>query len=323
MYIVRAYATNAIGTGYGSSNTFTTLNNTPVLPTVITTAPSNITTTTAQTGGNVTSDGGAGVTDKGIIYSSVLDPTLTNYPDGAVIPNGTGTGSFIVALTGLTPNTPYYVRAYATNSVGTGYGSSAILTTKVNKPTLISPVNNGTSIPVNGLLTWSPVSGAVDYLIKLSVDVNFGSTVLDISGNASINQNYTGLLVNQVYYWKVAANNANGQGDWSDIWSFSTVDPSSVGEANVQMGINLSCNPNPISTDANFSLYIPVSSRITLKVFNSLGITIETIINKTMESGTYNINWNPSMINLPDGIYFCELISGNHKIIIPVFYLKN
>ena len=88
------------------------------LPTVTTNAVTNITETTATCGGNVTSDGGATVTARGVCWSTSENPTVSNNHTN----DGTGTGSFISSITGLSPGTTYYVRAYATNSAGTAYG---------------------------------------------------------------------------------------------------------------------------------------------------------------------------------------------------------
>ena len=96
-----------------------------VAPTVTTTAVSNIDKTTATGGGNVTADGGADVTARGICWSTSQNPTVS----GSHTTDGTGTGSFTSAMTGLTANTTYYVRAYATNSAGTAYGDEVSFTT--------------------------------------------------------------------------------------------------------------------------------------------------------------------------------------------------
>jgi uncharacterized protein (TIGR02145 family) len=120
---VRAYATNSVGTGYGNQITVTTLSTT--LPTVTTTVLSLITGTSATSGGNVTNDGGATISSRGVVWSTSPNPTIALTTKTL---NGTGTGSFISNLTGLSINTTYYLRAYATNSVGTAYGASVTFT---------------------------------------------------------------------------------------------------------------------------------------------------------------------------------------------------
>lgn len=125
-YHVRAYATNSVGTGYGADSTFTTLAGMS-LPTISTSAISNITISSASGGGNATSDGGATITAKGICYSRWGTPTV----DSSHTSDGSGTGSFTSSLTGLTGGTTYYVRAYATNSVGTAYGDQVSFGTPI------------------------------------------------------------------------------------------------------------------------------------------------------------------------------------------------
>jgi hypothetical protein len=127
-YYVRAYATNSVGTAYGTVRSFTTSPLT--LPSgIVTTSISSITQTTASSGGSISSDGGATISSKGVCWSSTTtSPTISNSRTN----NGTGTNSFSSALSGLIANTTYYVRAYATNSVGTAYGNAISFTTSSN-----------------------------------------------------------------------------------------------------------------------------------------------------------------------------------------------
>lgn len=93
-------------------------------PIVTTTAITAITETTATGGGNVTSDGGASVTARGVCCNTSINPTIAN----SHTTDGSGTGSFVSYMTSLTADVYYYVRAYATNSAGTAYGSNVNFT---------------------------------------------------------------------------------------------------------------------------------------------------------------------------------------------------
>jgi hypothetical protein len=126
-YHIRAFATNSVGTSYGSDMTFTTAGAAGA-PTVTTTAASSITATTATAGGNVTSDGGSSVTSRGVCYSTSSNPTTP------CTSNGTGTGTFSASLSGLTASTTYHIRGFATNTVGTSYGSDLTFTTSAPPP---------------------------------------------------------------------------------------------------------------------------------------------------------------------------------------------
>ncbi|HQA75815.1 MAG TPA: fibrobacter succinogenes major paralogous domain-containing protein [Salinivirgaceae bacterium] len=88
------------------------------IPALSTTAVSDVTQTTANSGGHITSDGGATVTERGVCWSKTQTPTISENKTT----DGTGTGKFYSALSGLSPNTKYYIRAYATNAKGIGYG---------------------------------------------------------------------------------------------------------------------------------------------------------------------------------------------------------
>ena len=121
IYYVRAYATNAAGTAYGNQISFST----PNIPTLTTNSIINITGTTATSGGNISSDGGASITSRGVCWSTNPSPTILNN----LTTNGSGIGTFSSNLTGLLPGTLYYVRAYATNAAGTAYGNQISFTT--------------------------------------------------------------------------------------------------------------------------------------------------------------------------------------------------
>ena len=87
----------------------------------------NITGTTASSGGKVISDGGSAVTARGVCYGNNQEPNIYN----SKTENGAGVGDFGSSLTGLESNKKYYIRSYATNSTGTGYGSQTSFTTAI------------------------------------------------------------------------------------------------------------------------------------------------------------------------------------------------
>ncbi len=117
-YFAKAFASNSKGTYYGLPVRFTT--NSIYLPKVVTAKPVDIAANTAILGGNVTSTGKGNLTARGICWNSSGNPTLQNCM--GTTDNGSKTGKFSEKVSGLTPNSTYYVAAYATNQKGTEYG---------------------------------------------------------------------------------------------------------------------------------------------------------------------------------------------------------
>jgi uncharacterized protein (TIGR02145 family) len=115
-YYIRAYAINASGTAYGNELSVKT---SAGVPSITTNAISELQPLSALSGGNITNDGGASVTERGVVYSTTANPTISNLKVTA----GTGTGNFTAKLSPLASQTSYFVRAYATNSFGTAYGN--------------------------------------------------------------------------------------------------------------------------------------------------------------------------------------------------------
>jgi len=123
-----------------------------LIPSVSTNTITNITSTTATSGGNVTSDGGSPVTARGVCWSTSANPTISD----AKTEDGSGLGNFPSSITNLTPGVNYYVRAYATNSAGTAYGNELSL--------------NGLTVDINNILPQS----ALDSIRNMGMPINTG-----------------------------------------------------------------------------------------------------------------------------------------------------
>ncbi len=212
-YYVRAYATNEKGTSYGEQKSFTTLQNIE-LPTVTTADVTDITQNTAMSGGNVTDDGGATVTARGVCWSKDPNPTI----DNSFISNGNGTGSFTIEISGLTSATTYYVRAYATNSEGTSYGEQKTFTTLqyIQLPTVTTTiVTNVTSTDAmsGGNVTndggASVTARGVCWSTSPDPTINDNKT-LDGSGTGPFTSHLTNLTHSTTYYIRAYATNSEG-----------------------------------------------------------------------------------------------------------------
>ncbi len=107
------------------------------IPTIETYEVSNITLNSALCGGSITSDGGAAVTARGICWSTEITPTIAD----TITSEGSGTGEFSSVMSGLAPHRTYFVRAYATNSAGTAYGSTMSFTTADSMITSVTDID--------------------------------------------------------------------------------------------------------------------------------------------------------------------------------------
>ena len=222
-YYVKAYAINSMGTTYGSELSFTTTALT--FATLTTTAPTAITQTTATSGGNITSDGGTAITERGICYSTNPGPTTAD----TKITSGSGTGSFTADMSSLTPSTDYYVRAYAINSTDTAYGSEVSFTTSALTfatlttvaPTAITQTtatsggnitdDGGTAITERGICySTNPDPTTAD--TKITSGIGTGSFTADMSG----------LTPSTDYYVRAYAINSTGTAYGNEVSFTST-----------------------------------------------------------------------------------------------------
>ena len=135
---------------------FFTLQN-PALPTLTTIAVSNITDSSAVSGGIITNDGGTTITARGICWDTTSNPTISNNHTT----DGLDTGSFTSNMTGLLAGTTYYVRAYATNAIGTAYGNEISFTTTngLNIYAVFSVSGTDSVVFSPGNLQWSATNG--------------------------------------------------------------------------------------------------------------------------------------------------------------------
>jgi N-acetylneuraminic acid mutarotase len=201
------------------------------IPVVTTSIVKDITQTTALSGGTVTDDGGASVLNRGVAYSTSHDPEVgyTYTKDGA------GTGSFSSKITGLSGSTTYYVRAFATNSAGTGYGnevsfksneiSVATLTT-INVTAITSttatsggkiPSSGGTPITEWGIC-WSNSHNPIitDQVIKIKMD-----QLEDVVPDTAFTVNLSGLIPGTTYFVRAYAINSVGAAYGNEV-TFTT-----------------------------------------------------------------------------------------------------
>jgi len=221
-YYVRAFISNSDGVIYGNEVSFTTLQG--EMPALTTTTPTSIGTTTATAGGNITSDAGSAITARGVCWSTTPGPTITN----SKTTDGTGIGTFTSNLTGLSPNTSYYLRAYATNANGTVYGNEVAFITPLTvmvSLTTTTPSGIATTAAVaGGTITsdgGSPITARGVCWSTTTGPTISNSKTSDGTGTGTFISSVTGLQANTKYYLKAYATNANGTNYGNEV-SFTT-----------------------------------------------------------------------------------------------------
>jgi hypothetical protein len=210
-YYIRAYATNVYGTSYGPYIPVTT----KVIPTVITNVPSisGDKPGIVFSGGNITNDGGASITEKGVCWSSTnAAPTLADTHSS----DGTGAGNFSSVLSGLDATKTYYVRAYAKNSAGIAYGNvttpslpSVITGTVTLSGSDVSLATGGGTVTSEGGvevsargICWSSTTGAPT--------IANSPFTTDYSRSGIFTSSLSGLKKGTIYYVRAYATNALG-----------------------------------------------------------------------------------------------------------------
>jgi len=192
-----------------------------------TTAATSITSTTAISGGNITSDGGSPITARGVVWSTSAVPTTS---DSKTTDAGT-TGTFTSNLTGLTAGTLYYVRSYATNAVNTVYGTQISFTTL--SPPTIAATTAATSITSTTAISGgnitsdggSPITArGVVWSTTSSPTIALTTKTTDAGTTGTFTSNLTGLTGGTLYYVRAYATNAANT-VYGDQISFTTLTP--------------------------------------------------------------------------------------------------
>lgn len=205
-YHFRMYAHNGVSTGYSQDRTFTTTG----APILTSSAATSIDLTSATANGNVTS--GAGITERGFVWSTSINPTTT---DTKVIVVGT-TGAYSGSITSLTQGVTYHYRPYAINSIGTGYGADRSFVTLKYAAVTSSAATNvlTTSITANGNLTdaGNPVITEKGFVWASGANPTTSNTKVIVSGSTTgaYTGTISGLAVNTGYHYRAYAINSTG-----------------------------------------------------------------------------------------------------------------
>jgi uncharacterized protein (TIGR02145 family) len=231
------------------------------VPTLTTSAISNITGTTATSGGAITSEGSGTIIARGVCWSTAITPTIADIKTQ----DGAGAGTYTSNISGLNGGTVYFVRAYATNSSGTGYGMALSFSTLGQIPTATTNLATNvtiTSAVLNGIINANYLSTIVTF--DYGTTISYGQTItgdqspVNSNINTTITANLTGLAVGTPYHFRIKTVNSLGT-TYGDDMSFTTLGNkplvTSIGASNIRSNsavLNAMVNANNLSTNIIF-----------------------------------------------------------------------
>ncbi len=267
-----------------------------------------ITENSATCGGNVFDSGSRDVTERGVCWSTSSSPTTADSKTS----DGTTTGAFTSSITGLSALTKYYVRAYVTNNVGTSYGDEETFTTTAATPVELTQFTANASAE-GVVLNWTTATEVNNYGFEVerasirSQERNYSATdewetigFVEGHGNSNSPNEYsfvdTDKLSGTVSY-RLKQLDVDGAFEYHDVVSV---------KLNGTMEYKLAQNsPNPFNPSTQISFTIPEAGVVKLNVYNMLGEKVTELVNKNLEAGSHQYNFDAS--NLSSGIYFYSI----------------
>jgi len=249
-------------------------------PTVTTAAITNITATSATSGGNVTSEGSAAVTVRGVCWSASQNPTIAN----SFTADGAGTGAFTSAITGLTESITYYVRAYATNQFGTAYGNEVSYTTAALLPVYVCDSAISYSTTGEQQKTRFAYDANGNILLELIQDWNTGYGVWVNNSQTLYTYDATGKKLSMLFHiWDTNI------GNWVDFYqSIYTYD--SCGNMLSEIFQELDTNIGSlVNKDQNLYTYDTSGNRLS-SLYQFWYANIGNWVNRGRSSYTYNVS---------------------------------
>lgn len=210
-YYIRSYATNIVGTAYGPETPFKTL---PGIPSLTTTSPSSISPISANSGGNITSNNGSTIIARGVVWNTMPEPKIdlaTKTKDSI------GIGIFASSIKPLLPGKTYFVRAYATNGIGTAYGNEISFTTLFAPPTVTTAevikittttATSGGNVTYDGA---SPVTArGIVWSLNPEPKIDLTTRYVNSVGLGVFESPMTSLIPGKDYYVRAYAQNSAG-----------------------------------------------------------------------------------------------------------------
>jgi hypothetical protein len=175
-------------------------------------------------------------------------------------------------------------------------------------PKLVSATPTLTSSVLYTTYKWNTAQYADQYLIQVSKGLAF-DTIYKTTTTSDTFKSISGHYVGQKYYWRVQAINITGSSPWSDVWNYTPI-LADVKEEEIPTEYSLSQNyPNPFNPTTKIKFALPQTALTKIIIYDLLGREVQTLINKELEAGYHEINFEAS--NFQSGVYFYSIRSGD------------
>jgi len=237
------------------------------------------------------------------IFSSVI-LTKDDYTDTSCI------------VTGMSGLQKYFWRVKSKNPAGMSqFGETFAYTTGFpGKTTLAEPKHATLNVTINPVFKWNVNPDAVKYRFQLSYAQTMSdqNVLLDTTVVGDTTLSVKNLVNNKSHYWRIAAINQYGTGQWSSVFGFKTEVTSAVSNDNsLPKDFCLEQNyPNPFNPSTIISYRIPNSGKVSLKIFDVLGKEVAVLVDEVKSAGSYSVEY---FTNLPSGVYYYTLTSGEYS----------
>lgn len=255
--------------------------------------------------GSVVDISAPGVSIKSAWYTST---TATNTISGTSMATPHVTGAvalYLQANPGATPaEVSSAITAKATSSVITGlpggtvnrllYTGSGTVQPPPAAPTLVSPASGTLNVTIPAALAWNASVEATSYTVQVSTSQTFTTLAYSASGVTTTSASASGLTAGTAYYWRVLAANANGNSDWSSIWSFTTAGGAVPAAPRLRTPSNGATNQSltptlgwySVTGATSYRLQVSTSSTFATSVVDLAGITTTSSVVSGLTAGT-------------------------------------
>jgi hypothetical protein len=236
-----------------------------------------------------------------------LDPAFTNLDK-----SDSTTTDTVKTFTGLLKHKKYYwrvkVKSPADLNLWSNIWSFSTITPLPAVPKLVSATPTLTSSVLYTTYKWNTAQYADQYLIQVSKGLAF-DTIYKTTTTSDTFKSISGHYVGQKYYWRVQAINITGSSPWSDVWNYTPI-LADVKEEEIPTEYSLSQNyPNPFNPTTKIKFALPQTALTKIIIYDLLGREVQTLINKELEAGYHEINFEAS--NFQSGVYFYSIRSGD------------